>query len=160
MNTTTDTPTLRQLVDRIEIGDLVNRLGAALDDGDFDGLRSLLTADATARTPGGTAEGRDALVAQASRNHRPEQPIQHVITNLLVDLTGDGDHARARANLVVSFGTTARPTGPLAPPVEFTMGEIYHFGLTRTPAGWRFSRIETTPVWTSGTAPARPPQPD
>lgn len=159
MTITPETPTLRHLVDRIEIGDLVSRLGAALDDGRFDTLRSLLTDDATARTPGGTAECRDALVAQASRNHRPEQPIQHVITNLLVDLTDDGDHAQARANLVVSFGT-ADSTGPFAPPVQFTMGEIYRFGLTRTTEGWRFSRIETTPVWTSGTLPTRPPQAD
>lgn len=165
MNTSTDTPTLQHLVDRIEIGDLVNRLGAALDEGRFDILRSLLAEDVTVRTPGGTAEGRDAVVAQASRNHQPEQAIQHIITNLLVDLADDGDHAQVRANLVVSFGPPAGTTdasGPPAlpaPPVELTMGEIYGFGLTRTPEGWRFSRIETTPVWIWGTPP-RPPSAD
>ena len=136
MSTMTEA-TLQQLVDRSEIADLVNRLGLVLDEGRFDEMRSLLVEDATARTPGGTAEGRDAMIAQAGRNHRPEQPIQHVITNLLVDL--DGDRAAVRANLV-----------------EFTLGEVYHFGLVRTPEGWRFSRIETSPVWTSGTL-VRPP---
>jgi hypothetical protein len=31
------------------------------------------------------------------------------------------------------------------------MGEIYHFEVRRTPDGWRFAGIETSPVWTSGT---------
>jgi hypothetical protein len=157
MSTTTDT-TLQQLADHYEISDLVSRLGLVLDEGRFDEMRSLLVEDATARTPGGTAEGRDAMIAQASRNHRPDQPIQHLITNLLVDL--DGDRADARANLVVHFGppdgATAGPVAPgpgapLAPPVEFTLGEVYRFELVRTPEGWRFSRIETSPVWTAGT---------
>jgi ketosteroid isomerase-like protein len=123
--------------DRDEITDLVSRLGMALDEGRFAELRELLADDATVRTPGGEAAGPDAIVAQASRNHRPEEPIQHLITNVLIDQSGD--QAQARANLVVHFGST------------FTMGEIYRFALTRTPEGWRFSRIETTPVWTSGT---------
>jgi hypothetical protein len=160
--TTMDT-TLQQLADRSEITDLVNRLGVVLDEGRFDEMRSLLVEDATARTPGGTAEGRDALVAQASRNHRPEQAIQHLITNLLIDLDGDGaggagDRASARANLVVHFGPAdggSSGSGPIAPPLEFTLGEVYRFDLVRTPEGWRFARVETTPVWMSGTLPDR-----
>lgn len=148
----------QQLVDRIEITDLVNRLGVALDEGHFDDLRSLLAEDATVRTPGGTSEGREAVVAQASRNHPPEQPIQHVITNLLVDL--DGARANARANLVVYFGPLAGAPDsavPPAPPVEYTTGEVYHYDLVRTSDGWRFSRIRTTPLWRSGTPfPPRP----
>lgn len=153
--------TVRELADRSEIADLVNRLGAVLDDGRFDDMRSLLVEGATARTPGGTAEGREAMIAQASRNHRPDQPIQHLITNLSVDLDRDGqaeraERAEARANLVVHFGPAGGAEGaPLAPPVEFTLGEIYRFGLVRTPDGWRFDRVETTPVWTSGTLPPR-----
>src|SRR4030081_1639649 len=122
MKTTIDA-TLDQLVDRNEITDLVHRLGVVLDEGQSDDLRSLLAEDATVRTPGGTAEGREAVIAQASRNHPPEQPIQHVITNILVDL--DNGRARARANLVVYFGPLAGasdPAVPLAPPVEYTTG--------------------------------------
>jgi SnoaL-like domain len=140
---------LRQLVDHTQITDLVHRLGVCLDEGRFDEMRSLLVEDATARTPGGTARGREAVVAQASRNHRPDQPIQHVITNPLVEL--DGDRAKVRANLVVQF---ASPSGAhesaLAPPVELTLGEVYHLDAVRTSDGWRLSRVETTPVWMSG----------
>jgi hypothetical protein len=145
--TTTDTA-LGQLVERDEITTLVTRLGLALDEADFERLRALLTDDVTVRTPGGTATGREAVIAQARRNHRPDQPCQHVITNVLVDL--NGDHATARANLVVAFGSRAEGGRPLEVAVQYTMGEIYHFELERAPDGWRFARIETTPVWTSG----------
>jgi hypothetical protein len=32
---------------------------------------------------------------------------------------------------------------------------VYHYDLVRTSEGWRFSRIQATPVWRSGT-PFRP----
>ena len=159
MNTTIDA-TLRQLIDRSEVADLVHRLGVVLDEGSFDDLGTLLAEDATVRTPGGTALGRDAVIAQARRNHPPDQPIQHVITNILVDL--DGARARARANLVVYFGPADGASDPAAEPppaVEYTTGEVYHYELVRTADGWCFSRIQTTPVWRSGT-PFRPPQPN
>lgn len=137
---------------RDEITDLVNRLGMVLDEGSFDDLRQLLADDISVRTPGGEATGRDAVVAQARRNHRPEQPIQHLITNLLIDLTGD--RATARANLVVHFGPEEPPAipHPRGAPLQLTMGEIYRFELTDTPAGWRFAHIETTPIWSTGTS--------
>ena len=151
--------TVRELIDRNEIADLVSRLGVVLDEGRFDEMKSLLAEDVTVRTPGGAAQGPEAVIAQASRNHRPEQPIQHLITNLLVDLDGDRA-AAARANLVVHFGATdggAEPTTAPAPPVEYTLGEVYRFGLVRAPDGWRFASIETTPLWYFGT-PIGPPR--
>jgi len=85
--------------DRADVTDPVYRLGIYLDEGRFDELQHLVTEDARVRTPGGRAEGRAALVAQAQRNHPPDQRFQHVITNVLVDL--NGDRATVRANLVV-----------------------------------------------------------
>lgn len=151
---TTIHPDLHQLADRAEIADLIYRLGACLDDGRFDEMRELLVADATVRTPGGRAEGRDALVAQAARNHPPGQRFQHVTTNVLVEVAGD--RATARANLVVHVttpdGTPPTPTAPAPPPVA-SLGEVYRFELARTPTGWRFAHIETVPLWVWGTLP-------
>jgi hypothetical protein len=157
MTTTTAADALRvgTLADREEITELVSRLGACLDDGRFDDLRSLLVEDATARTPGGEARGRDAVVAQASRSHRSDQPIQHVITNPVIEL--DGNRAAVRANLVVHFAEPLADGRPgLAPPIQFTLGEVYGFDVVRTPDGWRFARIETSPVWMAGTVPSVP----
>jgi hypothetical protein len=160
---------LQQLQDRSEITDLVSRLGACLDGGHFDDMRSLLAEEATAQTPGGTSEGRDAVIAQAMRNHDPRWGYEHVITNVLVDL--DGDRGTVRANVVLyaaPAGTTApdRATEPpnpidpagatpplLAPKVTFILGGVYRFDVVRTDQGWRFSRVATTSVWHWGTRP-------
>lgn len=126
------------LLDRLEIDDLVSRLGACLDEHRFADLADLLTEDATVATPGGESSGRAGVVAQATRNHEASAHVQHLITNVLVDL--DGDQAEARANLVVTFaGEDGRPTSSL--------GEVYRFGVRRTPGGWRLARIEVRPRW-------------
>jgi SnoaL-like domain len=81
-----------------------------------------------------------------------EPRIQHVITNVLIDHYGD--RAKVRANLMVHFAHPADGDEPaLAPPNRFTLGEVYHFDVARTPKGWRFRRVETIPVWMSGSAP-------
>jgi hypothetical protein len=152
--TTTTHPDLDRLADRAEIADLIYRLGACLDDGRFHEMRDLLVANSTVRTPGGQAEGRDALVAQAARNHPEGQGFQHVTTNVLVDVAGD--RATARANLVVHVttpdGTPPTRQAPVPPPVA-SLGEVYRFELSRTPDGWRFAHIETVPLWLSGSLP-------
>jgi hypothetical protein len=137
-----------ELGDRDEITNLVYRLGACLDDRRFDDMRALLVEEATVRTPGGMAEGRDAVIAQARRNHQPDEPTQHIITNPIVDL--NGDRAKVRANLVVNFVAPASLDESLpAPPRKYTLGEIYRFDVVRTTEGWRFSTVETVPVWIS-----------
>jgi SnoaL-like domain len=155
----TPTPTtLTELADRDEIARLVHRLGACLDEARFDDLRTLFVDDAVARTPGGVAEGIDAVVAQASRNHSPDDGVQHLISGVLVDR--DGDRATARANLVVVFARrdpdVALPT-PFGPVAPTALGEVYRFTAARTPAGWRLTSVETQPVWVS-TTPVAPVQ--
>ncbi len=132
--------------DRRDVEDLVQRLAACLDDGRFDDMASLFTADATARTPGGVAEGRDALVAQAARNHTPDKATQHLIAGVLVDLA---EHTAAvRANALVTFADRAdgRPA--------LMMGEVYRFSARRTEEGWRLTSVQTTPTWRTQGSPA------
>src|SRR5262245_63826588 len=69
---------VRTVADHIEITDLVHRLGLSLDEARFDDMAELLVADATVRTPGGRAAGRDAVIGQARRNHPADQRFQHV----------------------------------------------------------------------------------
>jgi 3-phenylpropionate/cinnamic acid dioxygenase small subunit len=131
----TDTTLLTDINDRREITDLVSRLGLWLDEGRFDEAPSILTPDVAVSTPGGQAEGIERVIAQARRNHQHPH-LQHVITNVLVDL--DGDRAAVRANLVVTFADDA---------VISQQGERYRFDAVRTADGWRLSRVEVVPVW-------------
>jgi hypothetical protein len=136
-------PAVAELVERDEITRLVYRLGVCLDEGRFDDLRNLFVDDAVASTPGGVAEGIDAVIAQAGRNHPPDDGIQHLVGNVLVDL--EGDRARVRANLIVSFARHGAEPDALS-----AVGEVYRFVARRTPPGWRFARVESHPVWDSG----------
>jgi hypothetical protein len=49
---------------------------------------------------------------------------------------------------------SAAPEPVLAPPVQFSLGEVYRFEVVRTAEGWRFSRVETVPLWMSGSRDA------
>ncbi len=145
------------LNDRTEITDLVYRLGACLDEGRFDDMHELLAEQATASTPGGQVEGREAVIAQAQRNHTADERYQHLITNLLLDL--DGDRAKVRANSLVVIITSPGPVPgeTSAPPELYTIGGVYHFEFARTTDGWRFSRIEVDPGWVSSAVPTPAP---
>jgi SnoaL-like domain len=131
---------LQELTDRQAITDLVSRLGQWLDERRFDDPRSILTEDVTVATAGGAAQGIDRVAAQARRTHDVEG-LQHVITNVLIDL--DGDRATVRANLIVTFVPRAD-----APDSNTMRGERYRFEAVRTPRGWRLSRVEVDPIWT------------
>ncbi|MGV9616179.1 nuclear transport factor 2 family protein [Nocardia xishanensis] len=137
---------IRELLDRNRITTLVDRLGRTLDEGTFEDFRNLYTADASATTPGGTAQGVDAMIAQAGRSHSADKKIQHFISNVIVDL--HGDTAAVRANLLATFAPAAE--GALTEP-KYTLGEIYQFDAVRTADGWRLSRVRSTPQWTIGT---------
>ncbi|WP_454195527.1 nuclear transport factor 2 family protein [Nocardia sp. Marseille-Q1738] len=143
---------LRELLDRHEIYALINRLATTLDEGRFDAFNTIYTADVKAKSPGGEAQGLDAVIALASRNHSSERRTPHYMSNVQIDLAGD--RAAVRANSVLAIVPTSTVDGRLAPEPLFTAGGTYRFDAVRTPEGWRFSRIETAPAWTMGTLPS------
>jgi hypothetical protein len=143
---------LRQLADRMEITDLLNRLTAGLDEHRFDDLRTIFAENAVAQTPGGTVEGREAVIAQATRNHEDFDRLQHFATGIIVDLdSGGGDRATVRANLVGVFGHTSEQTP------ERLLSGVYRIEAVRTPDGWRLSSLGVRPVWQYGTGAAPAP---
>ena len=90
---------LQETEDRHAISGLIARLGQMLDDKRFDDAPSILADDVSVQTGGGSAQGREAVVAQASRTHTVT--TQHMLTDVAIDL--DGDHAQARANAIITF---------------------------------------------------------
>ncbi|ADB53004.1 nuclear transport factor 2 family protein [Conexibacter woesei] len=130
---------VQELTDRSEIADLVARLGAWLDrQRPDDDPRTIFDAGVAVSTPGGTAEGIDAVIAQATRNHAAHR-TQHAISDLLIDLDEAGERATVGANLIVTFASE-----PLV-----QLGERYRFETVRGAAGWRLARVEVMPIWRS-----------
>jgi hypothetical protein len=66
-----------------------------LDDKRFEDAKAIFTKDVTVNTPGGSADGIEAALAQARANHTAV--TQHFQTNVLIEL--DGDRAAARNHL-------------------------------------------------------------
>ena len=142
MNTTAN---LQTLADRVALTELVSRLGRWLDNPDSATVEELLAPDATARTPGGTARGRDRVVAQARRNH-DGHVTQHLMTDVLPDV--DGDEAQITSNLLVAFVDAGAGNEP-----TWQSGSRYRFGARRGSAGWRLTQIDVAPVWQVGERP-------
>jgi len=138
MTTTTfGDATLEQLRDRAAITDLVTGLAYWLDEQRWDDAADFFTSDATVDTPGGTAEGLAACVAQASRHAARSH---HLITNLSIEL--DGDAASVEAGAFSAVADRDGEEGTL----ELT-GGTYRFGLRRTADGWRIASLIARMIW-------------
>ena len=133
---------IQTLADRAEITDLFVDLGRCLDEHDFDGLKAVFTEDAVGTTPGGTREGRDALIDQARRNHEDYERLAHQFNSILVQV--DGDTATVRAYVTGAFGHTDSPE-----PVRVLVGQ-YRNKLVRTAEGWRIKELTVRPVFRVG----------
>jgi hypothetical protein len=123
--------TLEQLSDRAELTDLVAALGRWLDDGARGDAEDLLADGVAVVSPGGRAEGRAAVVAQARANH--DVDTVHQITNILVDV--DGDKAAIGAAVTATFADDRAVAGR------------YAIAAARTAAGWRLTSIAMESVW-------------
>ena len=128
--------TLDALHDRIEIAETLAALGRWLDDKRWDGAEQVLAPDVRVATPGGVAEGLDAAVAQARRNH--DDVTQHLFANVTVAVDGDRASVSAESLIAEVHGDARR-----------WLGSRYAVGLVRTPAGWRIDALTVTPVWAS-----------
>jgi 3-phenylpropionate/cinnamic acid dioxygenase small subunit len=144
--TTAGLTRLQELSDRADLADLLARHGLWLDEQRYDDAADIFTTDASVHTQGGLSQGIEALTALARRAHAPFAATQHVTSNVLIDL--DGDRAMVRANQIATLVHAAA-----APDDAVTVGERYRFEATRTPEGWRFSRVETVRIWRSGAIP-------
>jgi len=138
---------IQVLADRAEITDLFGKLGRCLDEHDFDGLKAIFTEDVVGTTPGGTQEGRDALIGQARRNHEDYDRLTHQFNSILVDV--DGDTGSVRAYVTGSFGHAASPA-----PERVLIG-LYRNKVVRTGEGWRISELAVEPKFRLEAAPAQ-----
>lgn len=133
------------VADRLELTDLVARLGRWLDDpDDDDGLRAVYAENAVVHSPRGTAAGFDEVLVLARANNGGDERTHHLTSDVLVDLgiDGDGDRAAVSANLVNVFYRPGESP-------HRTVGIRYAFSAARTTDGWRFDGARVTPAWFS-----------
>jgi hypothetical protein len=127
---------LRELVDRAELADLVARHSLWIDEQRYDESDQLFTEDVVVESRRGTAQGIDALVALVRKGHDTYARTIHNKSNLVIEV--DGDTATVRAHDVAVFVIDDKS--------EAIAAAIHRYGARRTAQGWRFDRLEITPV--------------
>jgi len=123
--------------DRVAVATLITRLYELLDEQRFDELDSVYADDAVLEFPGGEMHGLAAVKAKARERAEQYPRMQHLNTDLSVEV--DGDTARVRSNhLAIHFG----PAGE-----RYDAGLVHHSEAARTAVGWRLVRVTGDLVW-------------
>lgn len=148
MTTTTSDSTTAELVDRLDILDLVNRLVLQLDARDWNALENIFTEtvynDRTSLT-GGDPETlpRSEFIGGWRYLMAGLDTIHHLVTGHVIDL--DGDQATCTANMQGTH-VLSNPSGGHF----WTVGGRHVYQVTRTPEGWRIAGIIFTIQWATG----------
>jgi SnoaL-like domain len=127
---------LAELVDRAELTDLVARHSVWLDEGRFEESDRLFTEDVVVKSIRGQAHGIEELVALARLAHDRYAGTLHSKSNLVIEV--DGDAASVRASDIAVFVIDDK--------TEAVAAGIHRYSARRTEDGWRFDRLEITPV--------------
>lgn len=129
---------------------LLLRAAAAADASDAPALAALFSPDATLVRPGRPPiHGRSAI--QASYAQRPaERLTRHLLTNILVEVTGP-DRARATSAVLLWSGHRDDPPGPHGRPADAqqVLGQFDDL-LLRTPEGWRIHERHASFIFCTG----------
>ncbi|MGW1544508.1 nuclear transport factor 2 family protein [Streptomyces sp. NPDC002309] len=150
---------LRDLADRAEITELVDRYVTLLDVQDADGYdeswpRTVFTDDCRLDFPVGTVRGLDTAAAFHFDRKSRFARTHHLAANHGITL--DGDTARVRVHILASH--IHHDDGP-DPGGRFDIGGYSEAEAVRTPRGWRISRWRFHLVWSDGAGPRPGPPP-
>ncbi len=127
---------LRELADRSELAELVARHSLWLDELRYDESDQLFTDDVVVKSVRGEATGIEALIQIARKGHDTYARTLHNKSNLVIEI--DGDTAKVRANDVAVLVRHEM--------TEEIAAAIHYYGARRTAMGWRFDRLEITPL--------------
>lgn len=129
--------TSNEAADRLEIFELLNRYGFAIDDKDWEALGEVFCHDCTADYGKfGSFEGATAVVDWMAPAH-VGLTTQHAMANMVVKV--DGDTATARSYVTV----TLQPTGAKM----FRAGGQYHDTLEKRDGRWQIKTRLYTTIW-------------
>jgi hypothetical protein len=133
-------PTLEAVQDRIDITDTIYRYASCIDRFDIKGVRALLADDIWAQY--GNAEpmqGGDTVAAWIEEATKGCIWQHHLLSVYHVDLDRDRAQALVYHTSYQMFESN--------PDVVNVLVARYHNELTRTPGGWRISRLVFEILW-------------
>jgi hypothetical protein len=131
---------IRELVDRSELADLVARHSLWIDEQRYDETDQLFTEDVVVKSLRGEARGIEALLALVRKGHDDYVRTLHNKSNLVIEV--DNDTATVLAHDIAVFVLNDK--------TEAIAASIHHYQARRTTNGWRFNRLEVTPLALTG----------
>jgi 3-phenylpropionate/cinnamic acid dioxygenase small subunit len=137
-------PVLQRLLDERSIIDVCVRYATAIDDRDWDRLRSCFLPDAVGvYHPERQLRGYPAIDDAIRTAVTPLTRTQHLVTNPEIDL--DGDEAASRCYLHAQHVRAGVPGGE-----QFVIAGRYSDRFVRTAEGWRIRERRLDRWWTAG----------
>ena len=129
-----------RLADRLAATDVLYKYAATIDRRDLTGLRETLHDDIVAQYGNGDPiHGGDALIEWIDAATSDTLWQHHLLSVYRIDI--DGDHASA-----LVYHTSHQAFGA-DPETVCVLVARYHNELTRTPSGWRISRLVFELLW-------------
>jgi hypothetical protein len=138
---------VQELLDRAEITDALTRYTLAVDDGDWDALDTVFTADATidySESGGTVGEVADVKKWLAEMLPAFSRKRLHTIGQVAITFTDEGADVVAYFDnpMVIADGSGGERV------VE--VGGRYRHHFVRTPEGWRSRHLHEEVFWTRG----------
>jgi 3-phenylpropionate/cinnamic acid dioxygenase small subunit len=136
--------TLRYLVDRFEISDLLARYSTALDSRDWELLREVFVPDASCDYGSlGHPRSVEEIIALVRGTLDGLDATEHLIGNVVAAV--DGDEATAEAYVIAQHMRRGARGGD-----DYLIGARYSDRLARTPDGWRIKHRTIHRMWWTG----------
>jgi hypothetical protein len=137
---------LQSVRDELDIQRVIHDYAWACDHGDWGLLKSVFTDDAELdyASAGGPAGPRDEVVVWLEQSLGQLKLIQHTVSNIQIDLAGDGADVRAMFFCSILF--------PIGDDVLFT-GGFYEQEHVRTTDGWKIRKLVEHNQWMKGPVP-------
>jgi 3-phenylpropionate/cinnamic acid dioxygenase small subunit len=131
-----------EIADQLAIHDALFRYAHALDDRDWQLLRTCFTEDAVCEV-GAKLTGIDSIIAFAEGVLSRFDVTQHLIANPRCMI--DGDRAESVCDLQAQHIARGAPGGE-----RYVIGGRYEDSLVRTPEGWRIAHRRLRVTWSEG----------
>jgi len=139
----TETDDVMTVKAKLDIADVLYAYGYALDNRDWDRLRSCFVPDVVGHYGGDPLQGYEAIEEVCRNTLEPLSVSQHLIGN--VTATVSGDAATATCYLHAQHVRPGADGGD-----QFIFAGRYLDKLVRTPDGWRIAERTLEAMWTSG----------
>jgi hypothetical protein len=123
------------------------RYATAIDTKDWPLLRTCFHASCTFAGRGGTLrlDGAAAVVAYMEAAHERIDGSLHRLSNIDIEVDGDGVSAKATSYLDALIVHRGHPAGP-----TFQLAAIYRDRLALDDGEWRIGRRDVTSLWSTG----------